>query len=161
MEDILRHLGGENLINNGINYQPQLVSRICSINGTSRFWTNTTLQLTDQGSLLEAHTSAHSRIGQELPRVLAQIETRRQTLIPIEYLYIYDKKHGCSNSCPLTSLVLQVFCDRCSWVHDITRVMIQNSDLHWMYFSTSHPRAESYHTQLMGLVCIDVHFYGF
>ena len=33
MEEILQHLGCQKLVNNGINCQPQLVSRISSING--------------------------------------------------------------------------------------------------------------------------------
>ncbi len=32
MEEILHHLGYKNPANNGMNYQPQLVSRISSIN---------------------------------------------------------------------------------------------------------------------------------
>jgi len=32
MEEILHHLGCKSIVNNGINYQPQLVSPISSIN---------------------------------------------------------------------------------------------------------------------------------
>ena len=36
MEEILHHLECINLVNNGINYQPQLVSRMSSINSISK-----------------------------------------------------------------------------------------------------------------------------